>query len=233
MLIDLHVHSSGISTCCKITGEESVRRARAAGLDGMVLTNHYYRGYVSDGDFDAFARRYVAEYERAKAYADGVGFPLFFGIELTAEAYDDAHILIFGVDPGFVLSHPQLMEYDRQTLYDAVHAAGGILVHAHPLRRGGRFNDMSLLDGVELNCHLSYEGPQTDPVISFAREQGVFVTCGSDYHGDVPFRPACGVCFPEGTDSEGKIRDYLCSGSSLRVRLCSVDGRESEAVFER
>ena len=61
MLIDLHAHSSGISHCCRIPYDEVLRQARDVGLDGIALTNHYYKGYVTDGDQVGFAKRYTED----------------------------------------------------------------------------------------------------------------------------------------------------------------------------
>ena len=56
MLIDMHAHTSGISTCCRIPAPDVIKAALDAGLDGIVLTNHYQRSYVKDGDAAAFAK---------------------------------------------------------------------------------------------------------------------------------------------------------------------------------
>ena len=89
MLLDLHAHSSGISHCCRIDARENLLRAREAGLDGLVLTNHYTKPYVKDGDALAFAHRYVDEYYTAKTAADELGLTVIFGIELTMDGETD------------------------------------------------------------------------------------------------------------------------------------------------
>lgn len=55
MLIDLHTHSSGISKCCRIPFDEVLNETKKAGLDGIVLTNHYRKNYVTDNNFEDFA----------------------------------------------------------------------------------------------------------------------------------------------------------------------------------
>lgn len=61
MLIDMHAHSSGISRCCKIGGEEMLLVAKNKGIDGVVLTNHYNKNYITTNAYD-LAKRYVEEY---------------------------------------------------------------------------------------------------------------------------------------------------------------------------
>lgn len=233
MLIDMHVHSSGISKCCKIPYDEAIRRARDAGIDAIVLTNHYFDGYVTDGDYAAFAKRYVEEYYAAKAYGDSIGYPVFFGIELSYNAMQDAHIPIYGVAPEFLLEHPTLFDYAPEMLYALVHEQGGIVVQAHPLRRGETVRDLQYLDGIEMNCHPKYEGPLYETLAPVASDGGKFVTCGSDYHGDVPFRPVCGVQCPEGIDSVEKLVTFLTSAKTINLHLSEVDGVHREEVFER
>jgi histidinol phosphatase-like PHP family hydrolase len=43
MLIDMHAHSSGISTCCQIPYDKVIDTAKENGMDGIVLTNHYQK----------------------------------------------------------------------------------------------------------------------------------------------------------------------------------------------
>lgn len=233
MLIDTHVHTSGISACGRLPYDEVIRRAKAIGLDGLVLTNHYFQGYVKDGNYRAFAERYVAEYEKAHEYGLQEDFAVLYGVELTWEAVGGAHVLLYGLPLSFVLDHPTLFDYSPEKLCTLVHEAGGVLVQAHPLRRGGRVLDLRYLDGIEMNCHPLYEGPLYADLEPVAREGNKFITCGSDYHGDVPFRPNCGIFCPEGTDTTEKLRDYLCSVTAQRLRLSEVDGAVREENFER
>ena len=62
MLIDLHGHSSGIRRCFQIPAPEVLKVAKDAGLDGIVLSNHYQKVYIPDGNCAAFAERYLEEF---------------------------------------------------------------------------------------------------------------------------------------------------------------------------
>ena len=125
MLIDLHAHTSGISTCCRVPAPEIIKAAQDAGIDGIVLSNHYQRHYVKDGDAAAFAERYVKEYEYTKACGDAAGFRVFYGMELTMELHSGAHILVYGVDPSFTLKYPETYAMTMADLFLSV----GILVN--------------------------------------------------------------------------------------------------------
>lgn len=165
------------------------------GLDGIVLTNHYHKGYVKDGDDAAFARDYVAEYRLARAYGDSVGFSVLFGLEITMDRHHDTHLLVYGVDEAFVEAHPPLYDLTQEELYSLVHGAGGLVIQAHPYRGSNRPLDPAFLDGYEINCHPLYRTSRYDDVVALACEQGKLLTCGGDFHADT-YRPHCGVYLP-------------------------------------
>lgn len=230
MLIDMHAHSSGISTCCQITAEEAIAAAREAGIDGIVLTNHYQKHYIKDGDAPAFARRYADEYERAAAYGAQLGFPVFFGIEVTMALHGNAHMLVYGVASDFVLRHPTMYEYPQDELYRLVLAEGGALVQAHPLRKNvNRLLDPILLDGVEISCHPLYEGTHLDELTAFAADHGLILTCGGDYHADT-HRPHCGMYMPDTLTDGREIGAYLRRVDAVRLCVQEVDARDAHDV---
>ena len=66
MLIDLHAHTSGISTCCKAAYPEILCLTKEEGIDGIALTNHYKSAYLKGGTPAELAARYIAEYESTK-----------------------------------------------------------------------------------------------------------------------------------------------------------------------
>lgn len=229
MLLDLHAHSSGISHCCRIDARENILRAKAAGLDGMVLTNHYTKPYVKDGDALAFAHRYVDEYHAAKAAADELGVTLLFGIEVTMEKCDGAHLLVYGVEDSFVYENAAMYDYTQKELWDAVKAAGGALVQAHPYRREkNALLDTAMLDGVEVNCHPIYLYTHRDEMVEIAVKNNFALTCGGDYHADTE-RPICGTYVPSDVaKSRRALADFLLTAKT--IELCDHEIGESAPV---
>lgn len=222
MLIDLHSHSAGISLCCLIPYNEVIDTAIANGIDGLVLTNHYTPGFIKDGDPAAFSKRYVEEYRMAKEYADSIGFCLFFGVEVTLKKHNDAHVLLIGIDEDFVLAHPCMYDYTLEELYKLVKQEDGVLIQAHPFRRGGTLLDTAFLDGIELSCHPLYEGTRIDVIPDIARKEGITVTCGGDYHADTPYRPRCGAYLDEGITDGKALARYLCSAKEIPLCVHEV-----------
>ncbi len=238
MLIDPHTHSSGISTCCRISGEQAVDAAMDTGLDGFVLTNHYVEYYVGGERFpthEAFAQTYVEEFRRIKEYGDRKGFRVWFGLEVTAAWHNSVHLLVYGVEEDFILQHPRICQYPLEKLYETVHSAGGILVQAHPYRLERLLQDLRYLDGVEASCHphLRYGGSYSSEMEAIARENGKILTCGGDFHGDVPYRPNCGILLPETVKSVKEMKEFLCSSPEWTLRIHEPGGEVFDLNYHR
>lgn len=225
MLIDLHAHSSGISKCCRIPIEEVLLAARRVGIDGVVLTNHYQKNYVTGGDYAAFARRYVAEFHRAQACAEKLGARVFFGIEVTAERHPGVHLEIYGVEEQFILDYPEIFELTQEEMYRLVKSHGGYLIQAHPYRRGDRLLDVKYLDGIEINCHPLYESTHFAALKDIAHDAGILLTCGGDFHADT-HRARCGVYLPDELRDTKEILQYLDASESVRLCVQEVDSME-------
>ncbi len=236
MLIDLHAHSSGISTCCKADGAAILAAARSAQIDGLCLCNHYYTGYMKERNETptAFAQSFLDEYNAVKALADAADMRLYFGIEVSPELYHRVHLLVYGVEPDFVLRHPEMYDYTQEQLYNVVHENGGFLVQAHPMRRGRNvLLDPHFLDGVEISSHLLYDGTHYDELAAFANQNGLFLTSGGDYHADTP-RAKCGVYLPEHLSTVREIVQYL--QEAPQIELCAQEAVEAPPeikIFEK
>lgn len=236
MLIDMHAHTGEISTCCKVGAKEIIDSLSDAEIDGIILTNHYIKSYIKDGTPKDFAERYVTEYRRAREIGASRGKRVFFGIEASMSLYRDAHILVYGVTEQFILDNPEIYNLTQEELYKRVKAVGGYLVHAHPLRvsRGveNYLFDFTLLDGIELNSHIKFNGPLCDKIFDLARRHGLFVTSGGDYHADTA-RTRCGAFLPDCVQDSGEAVKHLIEASSARYLVEEPDGRIYETVFKR
>jgi len=110
MLIDLHTHTRPLSWDSYLDPDELVERSKAAGLDGICLSEHDF--FWKPDDVAAIAKRH-----------DYLVLP---AIEINT---DDGHILAYGLTKyvyGMHRSH-ELAHHTEQ--------AGGTLVAAHPYRR--------------------------------------------------------------------------------------------------
>jgi predicted metal-dependent phosphoesterase TrpH len=109
-LIDLHTHTHPLSYDSDLSPDQLIEAAKAAGLDGVCLTEH---------DF-------FWEPDKARELARRHDFLVIPGIEVNTEC---GHILVFGLD-RFVYGMHRLAD-----LVAMVADAGGAMVAAHPYRR--------------------------------------------------------------------------------------------------
>lgn len=230
MLIDLHAHSSGISRCCIIPYETVIRTAREVGIDGIVLTNHYQKSYVKDGDYSAFAKRYTEEFRLAKAYGDSIDFKVFFGVEVTMERCGGAHVLLYGVTERFIEENPTLFDFTMDELYAAVKSLKipVAVVQAHPYRKVKNLMPTEYLDGVEVNCHPLYGKSDFSDMLKIAEENRLILTCGGDYHADT-YRARCGMYLPDSLKDGTDLGRYLLENTSFT--LC-IHEPNTEAPFD-
>ena len=222
-LIDLHAHSSGISRCCRIPAETVIEEARRIGLDGIALTNHYQKKDLKGREPLEYVKLYLEEFHRARAYGEANGIRVLYGIEVTMEGFKLVHMLIYGVSEDFLYAHPTLYEYSQEELYRAVKAAGGVLIQAHPYRRGDSLMDTALMDGIEISCHPLYEGTHCEEMRRIAERDGLLLTCGGDYHADT-YRPKCGMYLPDSVTTGEALGAYLMEADTLRMCVQEVDG---------
>ena len=233
MLIDFHAHSSGISRCCKIDGENMLLVAKSKGIDGVVLTNHYDKNYVTI-DAAELAKRYIKEFLLVKSYEVKYNIKVFFGIEVTLARHNNAHMLIYGVDCNFLLKYPDIFYYEQKELYKLVKEHGGILVQAHPLRGGKNvLLDFDYLDGVEINCHPLYDGSHIKFLSKIAKENNFILTCGGDFHNDT-HRAKCGVYLDDSLTEMEDIVLYLTTSKVIKMFIQEPDSMEGfEYLYEK
>ena len=230
MLIDLHAHTKGISHCCRIYAPEVLAAAKEQGMDGICLCNHYQSRYVTDGNAADFARRYVEEFHATRKLGREMDLRVLFGIEVTMERHENEHLLVYGVDESFPLLNPALYDLTQKELYRLVHANGGVLVQAHPLRKGKNvLMDPEYLDGVEVNCHPKYDCTHHQELAQLAGARSWILTCGGDYHADT-HRVKCGMYLPETVTDGVALGTYLKNSTTLH--LCVQEVGEMTA-FEK
>lgn len=224
MLIDLHAHTSGISRCCRADAREVAEAAKNAGLDGVVITNHYPKYYLTDKTPEEFAAAYIKEYHYAEECGREVGIKVFQGLEVSMELYPSVHILLYGVSDDFILNNTAMFDYTQKQLYEKVKEYGGAMVQAHPFR-GTTVIDTEYLDGIEINCHPVYKNSHSDEILEIAAKNKLSVTCGGDFHAD-SYRPKCGMYLPSDTENTFDLSKYILTAE--KVHLCVQEPENAE-----
>ena len=189
LLCDMHCHSSGISICCRIPYTQVIDEAKQAGIQAIVLTNHYLKENLINSPDKSWIDRYIEEYEQAEIYGNSVGVRVFFGVEVTMEFDRRVHMLVYGIAPEELKEFYNLYDMSLPQLSALCRKNGFALVQAHPFRGGTTVLDTQYLDGIEINCHPAYGNTYSNEVIQIALKNKIAASCGCDYHGDVPYRP--------------------------------------------
>ena len=115
-----------------------------------------------------------------------LGLTVYCGWELTYQ--DNAEdYLTLGLSPQFLYDHPWLERYDIEKYRDAVHAAGGILVRAHPYRRAWYIKKPyvereGIADAIEVFNGGNSSQEENDMALAYAQKHNMPMTGGSDAH---------------------------------------------------
>lgn len=209
MLIDAHIHTSGISRCSRRSSLEIIAQCMVDKIDGFVLTNHCDISYTKECGWEEWCKRYNEEFYFTKAAGEQYNIKVFYGIEVETTEVKAVHYVIYGMTPEDLLKAPELYHLKQKELFEYCVANNFALVQAHPYRNGCVPQNPAYLHGVEVSCHPLYRTTMSEHVFAFAKEHGLFVTCGSDFHGDT-YKPRCGVYIPENIKTEREFKEYLC-----------------------
>ena len=183
---NFHMHT----TCSdgQLSPLQLVQQARDIGLKGLAITDHHT----------------LAGYHQATKLFNAPNDPtLWPGIEINVWLLDcEVHLLGYGFDPDHRRLTPYLRrrvaqgrDYYAGDAIDAIHAAGGLTVLAHPFRYRSSAERLvgaaseAGIDGIE--AYYSYSNPrpwvtsprQTQVALGLARKHSLFTTCGTDTHG--------------------------------------------------
>ena len=183
---NFHMHT----TCSdgQLSPLQLVHQARDIGLQGLAITDHHT----------------LAGYRQAKEFLTSPSDPtLWTGIEINVWLLDcEVHLLGYGFDPDHRRLTPYLRrqvaqgrDYFARVAIDAIHAAGGLTVLAHPFRYRSTAERLvhaaceAGVDGIE--AYYSYNNPcpwapsqrQTKVALGLASQHSLYATCGTDTHG--------------------------------------------------
>jgi len=168
MLIDLHTHTSHLSSCSSLTLAELILQSRAAGIDGICISEH--------------DKMWSAE-EIARA-AETYDFCVLRAMEVSTT---QGHVLVYGL-PG-----PMSGLWSLRRLREVADEHGAVLIKSHPLRDGNfqarpegtppdNMGDrLAMFDAFEI-----YSGGESDAAnalsASIAQTYGLKGTGGGDVH---------------------------------------------------
>ncbi|MBR2822738.1 MAG: PHP domain-containing protein [Clostridia bacterium] len=232
-LYETHLHTCLSSACGVSTGKEHVRFYKAQGYTGIIMTDHFFRGNTAvsrDRPWEERVDLFWRGYEDALEEGLKVGLDVFF-------AYEENHVhdeyLIYGLTRDYMKAHPEMEHWTRREQLEAVHAAGGAVIQAHPFRVRNyidiiRVGDL-FADGIEA---ANAGNAQLDDAraYAFGKEKGLLMTAGSDNHHS-PMAQPFGVGLEEKLTSVQDYANLLRRGGPVGLhvpegRFAVPDGAE-------
>ena len=182
---ETHTHTAEVSRCSLISAAELVRGYKQLGFSGVWITDHFLNGNTTVPAHLPWEDR-VREFCRGyyNAYREGrrIGIDVFFGWEYS---YRGTDLLTYGLDPQWLMAHPEVMKLHINEYCDLVHAHGGFIAHAHPFREANYIDLIRLLprkvDAVEVvnTCRTEFENKMAR---QYADNYGLLKIAGSDNH---------------------------------------------------
>lgn len=152
-LYETHCHTSETSRCAKIAGADLARFYKSLGYRGIFVTDHFLNGNTTvprEGDWSERVGLFAQGYKNAREEGEKIGLDVFFGWEYT---YFGSDFLTYGLDCGWLLAHPEVMDWSVNDYLAKARSDGAFIVHAHPFRQQGYIPMIHLLpdliDGVE------------------------------------------------------------------------------------
>ena len=184
---EMHVHTSPCSGGGRDI-REHIDDLIGKGFSGMVITNHFYRGDTRidrELPWEEFVDAYRQDYLYGLEYAKEKDFDLLFGLEESVG--DGQEILLYGITPELIVSHPELKKAPAEKYAEVVHSTGGLVYQAHPYRARRYVKNpyplecLNMLDGIEV-YNAANEQEWNESARELADKLGLACVAGSDGH---------------------------------------------------
>ena len=194
---ETHFHTKETSPCGKVPAAEGVLLYHELGYKGLVVTDHYFKGYFEDRLPDVSWPEkidiYLAGYEEARLAGQALGMQVYPGMEIRFLENSNDY-LVYGISRELLLAWPRLYEMSLATFMPFAKEHGLLLYQAHPFRNGMVIMQPQNLFGMEVyNGHPRHDA-RNDIALEWARAYGLQQLAGSDFH-QVPDKGLGGVDF--------------------------------------
>lgn len=221
---ETHLHTSQASACSQVRARDYVPRYIQAGYQGIIVTDHFFRGNTSISptlSWKEKVKQFTKGYEEAKEVGLQKGLDVFFGWE---ENYFGTEFLIYGLSPQWLMEHPEAARWTIAQQFEAVSAAGGCVIQAHP------FRDRFYISEIRLDPHLVHgveafnggNAPHEDArAKAYANYYKLPTIAGTDIHKTAHWQPKelMGVTFEKPLVSIDDFVRRIRSKVPLPLRL--------------
>lgn len=181
---ETHMHTRDVSLCAQIRSGRMVEAYHKAGFNTLCVADHYCRNFFDElGDIPWKDKItiFFSGYYRAKTQAEKCGMNVIFSPEISFVDTPN-HYLAYGITREFMDSHEDIYKMTPQQFYEEAKANGIFVVQAHPYRDGVCYPTPECADAMEIfNSNPRHENFD-DKCEKCAKENGLYVSAGSDSH---------------------------------------------------
>lgn len=228
---ETHLHTAPVSRCAKASVQENLEFYKAAGYDGVFITNHFLDGNINGDRTRPYAEQiefYFSDYEKALELGKALGIRVFCGVELS---YHGTDFLVYGLDKEWFLAHPEIMDMKKSEELAFLMEQGALVIHAHPYREAKYIDHIRLyprqVHGVEVvNANLTESANKMAAI--YAQSYGLVEFAGSDNHRGSQQGNLAGVCFESPIRD---IEDFICRTKNSQAQIFTF--KTNDSVFFR
>ncbi|MDP4118921.1 MAG: PHP-associated domain-containing protein [Bacillota bacterium] len=231
-LYEMHCHTNEVSRCGKVSAAGLIENYYRMGFSGVCITDHDIDASSTISkklSWDERVTLFEKGYAEAKKKGDELGVDVFFAWEYSYHCglqYAGGNdFLTYCLDIDWMRNHPEMSLCSLPEYSNAVHADGGVIVHAHPFREEG-YIDMIRLNPRIIDAVEVFNAGRTDKENKMAEIYAEVYElpkwAGSDNHvGKMPVYGA--VAFDRKMSSLREICDELLAGRGEIIKLQDKD----------
>lgn len=180
--IELHAHTSPVSSCSQITPAEMIETYNKLGYDGIVVTNHFLSSLSNGRSKEQAIEYYMKDYYDTKKEGEKCNLKVYLGAEVRFdECFND--YLVYGVDEEYLKVIYDYFPKGIEAFTKDAKKENSVLIQAHPFRNGMELVNPDFLDGVEcFNMHPGHNS-RIGLATRYAKENEInIIISGTDYH---------------------------------------------------
>jgi len=223
---ETHLHTAPVSRCAKASVQENLEFYKAAGYDGVFITNHFLDGNINIDRATPYEEKiefYFSDYEKALEVGKILGIRVFCGVELT---YHGTDFLVYGLDKAWFLTHPEIMDMHMREKLAFMMEQGALVIHAHPYREASYIDHIRLyprqVHGVE-TVNAGRTEHENKMAVFYAQSYGLIEFAGSDNHRGAQQKNLAGICFDTPIRN---VEDFICRTKNSQAQIFTFQTEE-------
>lgn len=184
--IETHLHTTHVSQCGQMEAAQIAQMYKEAGYSALIVTDHYnrttfdYLGIDPAGSGDRIGA-FLEGYRLLREEGKKLGLRVFKGAELCFDESENDY-LFYGWRDDLLAEPDRIFRMGIAAFAPMARAQGGLIIQAHPYRRGCTPAIACYLDGVEVINSNPRHNSRNERAREYAEEYGLIATSGSDCH---------------------------------------------------